>query len=228
MSESMSRRTSDLLNFTGAEYDTKSPSVEALAVAGLNTNEESRSAEIELRLDDSVEETRLPDCPPLAESLEGVLIDDLPKVELKEDRLRHAEAYGNGCSHTCPGSSKNHEVGAHGEIAVAEFYDEWESLDHRIYENRGDDGLDLKLAGCTVDVKTTRSRSPRLRVSEGKVRANRYFLVRQESKRHYRLIGYGKENCVRKSPVKYWNGKDVHEVPSRYIWSAPKHKQNIA
>jgi hypothetical protein len=127
------------------------------------------------------------------------------------------------------GTFENHETGILGEWAVGRLLGIENRLDTDVYEY-GDDGVDLRYRGRTIDVKTVgpRASDPELWVDVTRpLHADYYVLVQQLSTARLRIIGYAPRKTVANayerdtSSAIDWHSERVRAVPQDDLHPIP-------
>lgn len=117
------------------------------------------------------------------------------------------------------GNTRNHYLGLLGEDALAQFFGVPEGLDTEVYADGGDGGVDLRVNGATIDVKTARRENPSLTVDVyEQLTADYYVLASQLGERTIRLIGYAPREFVANARKWERDGDTYHVVDQEYLY----------
>lgn len=136
---------------------------------------------------------------------------DIAEQRNQKESSFGAMTYGNRL-----GGLQAHQIGANAESAVASYLGG--VMDSQIFDNHGDDGIDLIVDGLKVGVKaTTYGNNPYLRVEQHHFNASvdRYVLcyVNKANPKEVEIVGFATSEKVKAAPVKQF----VYGGPHNFV-----------
>lgn len=129
--------------------------------------------------------------------------DTLPTVTIPSEELQAVEIAGAERATDHKGTISKHQLGARGEYAMAKYLGVEERFDTCSYDV-GDGGVDLRMSGANIQVKTAslRQNNPNFLVpTYQELNSDYYTLVHEISRSVYRILGYTDRSTVAQAPI---------------------------